>query len=460
MIRIVPIICQTEIEITYFFPLSSSLIREEEFWLWEQGRRSQNSDRRTQGFAQPWGQTTTKPPTLRHFCYLSLLFPLALRWGVCMHMMQVNVRAVGHFSQFCVCVYVCVCPPCYEWAAYQSWSKEHSQQCQACSHHYEQQEHYERMLLAHTVVGLIKPIWGPGPNVLTPSSSSISFTKLPCPFEEVALPPYCLLPHGSGSWKGGRGERETGGGRGDGHCWDVGSFHHRRTVAPLHSPAVVVPVEDHAASSPDPPTLPAAPPLQSPSGGDNWELCWSQRQSALTRGVARQHWGVSAASSSFSSCQHVEAVNEGKNRDWELFRVREKSGREVEARGRETQLWGRGGRKRRCSGRKRARGGIKGGYNPTLWVNAEFKKSEKTQTWPMGKIKFEDLWHTCTPRNFFFHPSAFLLFVSSQWRQTELHLNARPVETGLCSRRWTGEFRIMQRLNETAQLRHGWMLLG
>lgn len=155
-----------------------------------------------------------------------------------------------------VCLCVCVCPPCYEWAAYQSWSKEHSQQCQACSHHYEQQEHYERMLLAHTVVGLIKPIWGPGPNVLTPSSSSsssISFTKLPCPFEEVALSPYCFLPHGSGSWKGGRGERETGGGRGDGHCWDVSSFHHRRTVAPLHSPAVVVPVEDHAASSPDPP---------------------------------------------------------------------------------------------------------------------------------------------------------------------------------------------------------------
>lgn len=321
--------------------------------------------------------------------------PISTAMGrVCMHMMQVNVRAVRHFSQFFMCVYVCVCPPCYEWAAYQSWSKEHSQQCQACSHHYEQQEHYERMLLAHTVVGLIKPICGPGPNVLTPSSSSsssISFTKLPCPFEEVALPPYCFLPHGSGSGKGGRGERETGGGRGDGHCWDVGSFHHRRTVAPLHSPAVVVPVEDHAASSPDPPTLPAAPPLQSPSGGDNWELCWTQRQSALTGGVARQHWGVSAASSSFSSCQHVEAVNEGKHRDWELFRVREKSGREVEAKGRETQLWGRGGRKRRCRGRKRARGGIKGGYNPTLWVNAEFFKKWENTNVENEKIKFEDL---------------------------------------------------------------------
>lgn len=210
-----------------------------------------------------------------------------------------------------------------------------------------------------------------------------------------------------------------------------------------------------------PPTLPAAPPLQSPSGGDNWELCWSQRQSALTRGVARQHWGVSAASSSFSSCQHVEAVNEGKHRDWELFRVREKSGREVEAKGRETQLWGRGGRKRRCRGRKRAGGGIKGGHNPPLWVNAEFKKSEKTQTW---RIYHKDkVWGPLTHRHtssYFFHPSAFLLFVSSQWRQTELHLNARPVETSLCSRRWTGEFRIIQRLNETAQLRHGWMPLG
>lgn len=34
---------------------------------------------------------------------------------VCMHMMQVNVRAVGHFSQFCVCVYVCVCVSSLLW---------------------------------------------------------------------------------------------------------------------------------------------------------------------------------------------------------------------------------------------------------------------------------------------------------------------------------------------------------
>lgn len=141
------------------------------------------------------------------------------------------------------------------------------------------------------------------------------------------------------------------------------------------------------------------------------------------------------------------------SRDWELFRVREKSGREVEAKGRETQLWGRGGRKRRCSGRKRARGGIKGDIIPhwgSMLYLRQVKKNKHGE-WE-DKVRWS-LTHVHT-LSFFFHPSAFLLFDGSQWRQTELHLNARPVETELCNRRWGREFRIIQRL---AQLYCEWM---
>lgn len=63
------------------------------------------------------------------------------------------------------------------------------------------------MLLAHTVVGLIQPVfWGPVPLLLTPSAPSfLPLSGLPRPVEEVPLPPYCFLPHGPGSREGGRG---------------------------------------------------------------------------------------------------------------------------------------------------------------------------------------------------------------------------------------------------------------
>lgn len=154
-------------------------------------------------------------------------------------------------SQQIVCVHVRVCA-CCEWAAYQSRCKEHSQQSQAGSHHYEQQENNQGMLLAHTVVGLVQPILGPDTLLLSPSSSFIPFIRLPCPVQDILLPPDCLLPHGSWSRKGGRGWRKTTGGGGCGYCQGIGSFHHRcRAVALFHFPAVAVPVGDHSVRCPN-----------------------------------------------------------------------------------------------------------------------------------------------------------------------------------------------------------------
>lgn len=138
-----------------------------------------------------------------------------------------------------MCVFVSVC---FEWAAYQSWSKEHSQQSQAGTHHYEEQKDNQRMLLAHTVVWFIQPVWGLVSLHFTTTSSSVYF-RLPCPVKEIPLSPYSLLPHGSWSWEGGK--------RGGGQCWGMSSFHHRwGAVALFCSSAVVVPVEDPEVRAP------------------------------------------------------------------------------------------------------------------------------------------------------------------------------------------------------------------
>lgn len=136
-------------------------------------------------------------------------------------------------------VHVCLC---MLWIAYQPWSKEHSQQSQAGSHHYEEQKHNERMLLAHTVVGFIKPVRGSFPPF---------FTRYLCPVKKVPLSPHCFLPRRSWSregWKRGRETRRGGGG----YCWGISSFHYsRRASAVLFCSCAVVPVGDPGVRTPE-----------------------------------------------------------------------------------------------------------------------------------------------------------------------------------------------------------------
>lgn len=48
--------------------------------------------------------------------------------------------------------------PTLSFGTHQTRAKEYSQQCQAGAHHNQQQEHDERVLLAHAAIRLIKPV--------------------------------------------------------------------------------------------------------------------------------------------------------------------------------------------------------------------------------------------------------------------------------------------------------------
>lgn len=162
------------------------------------------------------------------------LWPCYSSWLWCLYLCRTCICLDRH--QVLNCIY----PEMFVWVAYQSWSKEHSQQSQTGSHHYEQQKHNKRMLLAHTVVGLIKPVRGLIPLVLTLSSSwLIPDSRCPSPVQKVPLPSYCLLPHGS--WRRGGGGRTPWGG------WGICTFQNRQGA--LHLPPAALRVS--ASWSPD-----------------------------------------------------------------------------------------------------------------------------------------------------------------------------------------------------------------
>ncbi|MEE6465566.1 hypothetical protein FKM82_006592 [Ascaphus truei] len=69
-------------------------------------------------------------------------------------------------------------------------SKEDSQQCQASSHHNKKQKDDQRVLLAHAVIGLIKPVPG-----LLLFLSLLPTDHILCPVKKIAASPHCFLPH-------------------------------------------------------------------------------------------------------------------------------------------------------------------------------------------------------------------------------------------------------------------------
>lgn len=81
---------------------------------------------------------------------------------------------------------------------HQPRGEENSQQSQAGTHHNEEQKNNKWVLLAHTIVRIIQPVWGP----LFPAThtfSSCYISSCPgAPLQQVAPLTHGLPPHGAG----------------------------------------------------------------------------------------------------------------------------------------------------------------------------------------------------------------------------------------------------------------------